>query len=258
MKGIRCVLAIGAFLIMAGCSVLLTGYSSKPLSATNLVVGSTTLEQAQKIYGDPGISRFGSFGTTFVYFFKTPEAVVNRGLIMKGMYKDGCIKCGQLKLSFVRRSGKPTLAGYSIFTPVLESRFREGMALINRAEFDKALPIIEETAKQNFTEAEFTIGLMYIKGEGVRQDYGLAKHWLSKAAAVGHVRAMYDLGAIYRNGEGVPVDKEAAKALYLRSAEEGYPVAAHELAKIYQEDGDLKSAQKWFERAKKAGYSMPL
>lgn len=247
-----------AFFMITGCSVLFVGYSSRPLSATNLVVGSTTLEQAQEIYGDPGISRYGPYETTFVYFFKTPEAVVNRSLIMKGMYKNGCIKCGQLKLSFVRRSGNPTLAGYSIFTPLLESRFREGMTLINRAEFDKALPIIEETAKQNFTEAEFTLGLMYIKGDGVLQDYALANRWLSKAAAVGHVHAMYDLGAMYRNGEGVAVDKAAAKALYLRSAEEGYALAAHELAKIYQEDGDLDSAQEWFERAKKAGYSAPL
>lgn len=258
MKRIRLISAVAAFLVINGCSVLFVGYSSKPLSGANLVIGSTTLQQAVKIYGDPGISRFGSHGTTLTYFFKTPEAVVKKGMIMKGMYKSGCIRCGQMTLSFVREQDQFILSGYSMLTPSLESRFKEGMKFIDRADFDRALPIIEEVANQNFAEAEFILGIMYIKGDGVVQNYGLARHWLSKAASVGHVRAMYDLGAIYRNGEGVPVDRAAAKALYLRSAEGGYDVAAYELAKIYQEDGDLNSAREWFEKAKKSGYSAPL
>lgn len=254
MKRIRFIASIAAFLMMAGCSVLFVGYSSKPLSGKNLVVDSTTLQQALKIYGDPGISRLSPHGATLTYFFKTPEAVVKKGMIMKGMYKTGCIRCGQMTLSFVKMRGELTLLGYSMLTPSLENRFKEGMAFIVKEDFDRALPIIEEMANQNFSEAEFVLGLMYLKGDGVVQNYGMARHWLSKAASVGHVRAMYDLGAMFKNGEGVPANRASAKALYLRSAEEGYALAAYELAKIYQEDGDLNSAQEWFEKAKKSGY----
>jgi TPR repeat protein len=47
-------------------------------------------------------------------------------------------------------------------------------------------------------------GLMYDKGQGVRQDHAAAASWYRKAAEQGIANAQFNLGIMYDNGEGVP------------------------------------------------------
>ncbi|GHT32760.1 hypothetical protein AGMMS49592_0010 [Endomicrobiia bacterium] len=41
-------------------------------------------------------------------------------------------------------------------------------------------------AEQGFAEAQYNLGVMYYKGEGVKQDYKEAIKWFKKAAEQGH------------------------------------------------------------------------
>jgi len=52
-------------------------------------------------------------------------------------------------------------------------------------------------AEQGFAKAQFNLGLMYSKGEGVPQNYKQAMHWYSKAAEQGMAKAQYSLGLMY-------------------------------------------------------------
>ncbi len=61
-------------------------------------------------------------------------------------------------------------------------------------------------AEQGVAEAQFLLGVMYDKGQGVPQDYAKAAGWWRKAAEQGDPIAQYDLGVAYHNGEGVPQD----------------------------------------------------
>jgi TPR repeat protein len=45
---------------------------------------------------------------------------------------------------------------------------------------------------------------MYVKGEGVPQNYPEALNWFRKAAEQGLASAQGNLGFMYLNGEGVP------------------------------------------------------
>ena len=71
-------------------------------------------------------------------------------------------------------------------------------------------------AEQGDAEAQFQLGSLYYRGEGVVLDYNEAPlleavKWWRKAAEQGHAKAQNNLGAMYYNGEGVPQDgKEAA------------------------------------------------
>ena len=55
-------------------------------------------------------------------------------------------------------------------------------------------------------EAQDSLGAMYEKGQGVRQDYATAVKWYRKAADQGYPKAQYDLGFMYANGRSVRRD----------------------------------------------------
>ena len=47
------------------------------------------------------------------------------------------------------------------------------------------LRAIQEAAAQGDAKAQFNLGYMYANGQGVRQDYAMARQWYEKAAAQG-------------------------------------------------------------------------
>lgn len=54
--------------------------------------------------------------------------------------------------------------------------------------------------------AQFNLGLVYAKGDGVRQDDVKAARWFRKAAVQGTPDAQFYLGARHERGDGVPQD----------------------------------------------------
>jgi len=65
---------------------------------------------------------------------------------------------------------------------------------------------LQKLAEQGDAYAQFAIGARYATGEDVKQDYGEAVRWFTKAAEQGHVVAQATLGAYYWAGRGVPQD----------------------------------------------------
>ena len=53
-----------------------------------------------------------------------------------------------------------------------------------------------KAAEQGQAEAQYTLGFMYAKGEGVPQDYAEAMKWFRKAAEQGHAEAQHNLGVM--------------------------------------------------------------
>jgi TPR repeat protein len=54
--------------------------------------------------------------------------------------------------------------------------------------------------------AQYNLGLSYVDGTGVAQDYGEAIRWLRTAANQGEPRALRGLGVMYAKGMGVSQD----------------------------------------------------
>jgi uncharacterized protein len=61
-------------------------------------------------------------------------------------------------------------------------------------------------ADQGNGYAQFNLGFMYDKGEGVPQDYAEAVKWYRKAADQGNGAAQVGLGVMYETGRAVPQD----------------------------------------------------
>jgi TPR repeat protein len=68
-------------------------------------------------------------------------------------------------------------------------------------------PDFEETkraAEQGYARAQYNLGQMYRKGDGVPENDAEAVKWYLLAAGQGYARAQSNLGVMYRRGDGVP------------------------------------------------------
>jgi TPR repeat protein len=74
----------------------------------------------------------------------------------------------------------------------------------------RAVAACSRLAERGDAIAQYNLGLMYLAGQGVNQDYGQAAKWFRKAAEQGYVYAQSILGFMYGTGEGVPTDYVAA------------------------------------------------
>ncbi len=72
------------------------------------------------------------------------------------------------------------------------------------------------------------------------QDYAEAATWLRKAAEQGHARAQFNLGCMYDRGQGVPKDDCEAARLFKLSADKGNSHGQNNLGFFYSQGrGDL-------------------
>jgi hypothetical protein len=107
-------------------------------------------------------------------------------------------------------------------------------------------------------EAQFTLGEMYDRGDGVPQDFAQAAEWHLKAAAQGLAEAQAELGDKYRTGRGVPKDFAEAVAWYRKAAEQGHALAQFNLGLMYRNgEGvpqDAVEAVAWLRKAAEQGW----
>jgi hypothetical protein len=85
--------------------------------------------------------------------------------------------------------------GYIITSPVSSS---EKVSPKSSDILTAASQWIRKAAAQGDSDAQNTLGLMYLKGEGVKQNLNQAKKWFRKAATLGHAQAQQHLEALLR------------------------------------------------------------
>ena len=80
-----------------------------------------------------------------------------------------------------------------------------------------------KAADQGNSFAQYNIGVLYDRGQGVKQDYNEAMKWFYKAAKQGESYSQFSIGLLYYNGQGVKQDyKEAIKMVSLVSGSGEY------------------------------------
>lgn len=80
---------------------------------------------------------------------------------------------------------------------------------------------VRAKAKRGDAAAQYEIGRLYAKGQGVWQNYPEAAKWYRRAAEQGHAEAQLSLGILYEEGTGVPLDLSKATYWYRKAAEQG-------------------------------------
>jgi TPR repeat protein len=139
----------------------------------------------------------------------------------------------------------------------LAADFKTGLDAYNRGDFATALREWQPIAEKGDPHAQYNLGLLFARGQGVTQDYAQAATWYQKAADQGVPAAQYNLGVMYANGQGVKADPQEASRWFLKAAEQGVSDAANGLGRIYYEgEGAFKNygeAEKWYRKAADQG-----
>lgn len=107
---------------------------------------------------------------------------------------------------------------------------------------DKATAWFRRAAKQGFVPAQFNLGNAYRHGRGVERDDTRAVYWWGKAAEQAFAPAQFNLGTAYLYGRGVEPDRAAAVRWYRRAADNGHGDAARALTRLAQSDGTTSPA----------------
>lgn len=114
-------------------------------------------------------------------------------------------------------------------------RFEEGMQFLESGNLAGAVEIFKDLAAGGDLRAQFKLGLMYIKGQGVPQNYTQGALWFRKVAEQGDAAAQFNLGTMYYLGNGVPQDYSEAAKWYRKAVEQGNGKAQINLGAMYSQ-----------------------
>ncbi len=104
--------------------------------------------------------------------------------------------------------------------------YEKGYEAYIRGQFEAARPFWEPAAADGEVKALNNLAWLYLKGDGVPQDYTVAAEWLRQAAGRGLAVAQRTLAVMYARGHGVPRDLGAAYMWSKIAAENGNDGAA--------------------------------
>ena len=99
-----------------------------------------------------------------------------------------------------------------------QSGFREGLAAYYRLDYATALAEWQPLAERGDRQAQYQLGILYYRGDGVVQDYGQAAKWFRRAAERGDADAQFNLGLLYAEGKGMPKNLVRARMWFALAA----------------------------------------
>ncbi len=82
--------------------------------------------------------------------------------------------------------------------------FEAGLQAYYRLDYASAVEEWRPLAENGHATAQYQLGILYYRGEGVVQDDRKAAIWFEKAAEAGDADAQFNLALMYLHGRGVP------------------------------------------------------
>ena|ERR1700690_2274003 len=84
--------------------------------------------------------------------------------------------------------------------------FSAGLNAYQKKDYAAAVKEWRPLAEKGDAPSQFNLGLMYVDGLGVPQDYNQALSWFERSAQQDYAKAQLNLGAMYAGGKGVKRD----------------------------------------------------
>jgi TPR repeat protein len=129
--------------------------------------------------------------------------------------------------------------------------FNDGVFAYANGDYEKALQTFLPMAQaSNDPLAQYWLGMMHLRGQGVTQDDSEAASFFTESAKQGLPNAQVRLGELYSAGRGVGQDFEATYAWYAVADRIGHKQAAAGLAAVQERlsETELASAQRLAEQ----------
>jgi TPR repeat protein len=122
----------------------------------------------------------------------------------------------------------------------------------------KALVLLQEAAAMHEPRAMDLLGTHFRRAK----DYQKARTYFEEASQLGFVRSMVNLGVLYLQGEGVPQNYQTAVALFKKGAERSDSYGMFFYAECLSEgkgvQKDLPAATEWAKKAAQAGNPLAI
>ena len=170
------------------------------------------------------------------------------------------------RIALVALAGAAALAGLLWFLVHRQApSIEDPKAMLARAERlaadgeeDDAAELLRHAARMGLPEAQYRLGLAYLRGRGLEADAHEAARWFRVAVRTGgHARAAAELARMLEQGRGVGRDEREARRLYAFAAGKGVADAMYRLAVMLAEGRggpeNLEEAAHWASRAAGAG-----
>jgi TPR repeat protein/formylglycine-generating enzyme required for sulfatase activity len=110
---------------------------------------------------------------------------------------------------------------------------KEGISAYEKQKYTVALKEFTHAAEKGKDPvAQYWLGVMYTKGQGVPVERSLGLKWLVRSAELGHAPAQHELAEAFVGGNGVPQDETKAAKWYLAAAEKGVVEAQYKLSRL--------------------------
>lgn len=131
--------------------------------------------------------------------------------------------------------------------------FQDAIDAYSSGNYLYAFDEFRELALNGDAAAQYRLGHMYDKGEGVPRSDKQAASWYIKAAGQDDTRAQFAIAEMYSEGRGVQQDDKLAARWYLEAAGHGFPKAQLNVGLMYAKgEGlpqDVVQAYKWLSLA---------
>lgn len=141
---------------------------------------------------------------------------------------------------------------------IIEKEFEQSEEEYDNEQYDFTDNPIEDLyqqAQNNNSYAQYMLGKMYLKGEGVKQDAEYGIRWLLRAIKQNNKYAQYLLGKAFIEGDLLPQDINAGFELLLKASEKNCVPALYYLGKMFHKGigviKDIDTAIYYFEKAVK-------
>ena len=102
----------------------------------------------------------------------------------------------------------------------------------DRGDYRRAFLLNRPLAAAGSAEAQNSLGYLYEKGLGTKQNYERALDYYRRAARNGHRSAQFNTAVLYENGLGSARNREQARFWYERAAAQGDEEAAEALERL--------------------------
>lgn len=142
---------------------------------------------------------------------------------------------------------------FSSGSPATELNAEKGAAL----EVKKVINVFQRLAEKGDPGAQYTLGSIFLSGNGAPQNYKEAAKWYRLAAEQRYGDASLFLAGLYYRGQGVPQDYKEALKWYRLAADQGNALAQGGLGFMYAKGQgvpqDAPTAYMWWNIAAAAG-----
>lgn len=139
-----------------------------------------------------------------------------------------------------------------------QNRLEQGKQYYQWRDYGRALPLLQQAAKEGYGEACYLLGNMYYYGYGTEKNYSIAMRMYQRGLEFGYNYGNAELGRMYENGEGCTQDLEKAFSFYSKSKSVGDKLGMYLLALCYVDgtgtDRDFEQAYALFSSLYKDSY----